>query len=70
MTPNFEEKLKEVQEKFQQGMNRTNGVVSKSMNVNTKPTHKFYYKGFLVTIDGDLPEQDLLELKQLINTIE
>lgn len=66
----FEEKLKEVQEKFQQGMNRTNGVISKSMNVNTRPTHKFYYKGFLVTIDGNLPEQDLLELKQLINTIE
>ena len=70
MTPNFEEKLKEVQEKFQQGMNRTSGVISTSMGVNSKPTHKFYYKGFLVTIDGNLPEQDLLELKQLINTIE
>jgi hypothetical protein len=70
MTPNFEEKLKKVRENFNSAMDRKNGVISKSMNVNTKPTHKFYYKDFLVTIDGNLPEQDLLELRKLINTIE
>lgn len=66
----FEEKLKQAQNNFKQAMDRTNGVISKSMNVNTKPTHKFYYKGFLVTIDGNLPEQDFLELRKLINTID
>lgn len=70
MTPNFEEKLKKVRENFNSAMDRKNGVISKSMNVNTKPTHKFYYKGFLITIDGNLPEQDFLELKELIKTIE
>lgn len=69
MTPNFEEKLKQVQEKFQQGMKRKNGVVSKSMGVNTMPTHKLYHKGFLVTVDGNMPEQDLLEFKELINRL-
>lgn len=68
--PSFEEKLNKVRENFNLAMDRKNGVISKSMGVNTKPTHKFYYKGFLVTIDGNLPEQDFLELKELINTIE
>jgi hypothetical protein len=66
----FEEKLKQAQNNFKQAMDRTNGVISKSMGVNSKPTHKFHYKGFLVTIDGNLPEQDFLELRELIKTID
>lgn len=66
----YEQKLKEVQKKFQEGMSRTNGVISKSMNVDTKPTHKFYYNGYLITIDSKMPEQEFLELKQHLNQSE
>jgi hypothetical protein len=66
----YEQKLKEVQRKFQEGMNRTNGVISKSMNVDTKPNHKFHYNGYLITIDSKMPEQEFLELKQHLNQSE
>jgi hypothetical protein len=68
--PSFEQKLKEVQRKFQQGMTRTNGVISKSMNVDTKPSRKFHYNGYWIMIEGKMPEQEFLELKQHLNQLE
>ena len=61
-----EEKLKNLQAKFKEGMDRTNGVISTSMGVNTKVTRKLYYNGYLVTIDGHMPENEFLELKEYL----
>jgi len=61
-----EEKLKALQAKFKAGMDRTNGVISTSMNVNSKPSHKLYYNGYWILIDGKMPENEFLELKEYL----
>lgn len=61
-----EEKIKNLQAKFKEGMERTNGVISTSMGVNTKVSHKFYHNGYLVTIQGTMPENEFLELKEYL----
>jgi len=51
----YEEKLKTLQAKFKEGMDRTNGVISTSMGINSKVSHKFCYNGYLITIQGTMP---------------
>ena len=60
----FADKVKNLQTKFKEGMERTNGVISTSMGVNTKSDHNLYYKGYWVSVDGQMPIEDFNELKE------
>lgn len=42
------------------------GEISKSMGVNTKPSYKIYYNGYWIMIDGQMPKNEFLKLKEHI----
>jgi coenzyme F420-reducing hydrogenase beta subunit len=50
--------------------NRNKGVISKSMNVDTKSSHKLEYKGYWILVEGKMPIFDLNKLKEKINEEE
>ena len=42
------------------------GVISTSMNVNTKPSRKLEYKGHWILVEGNISDKDFNELKEKI----
>jgi hypothetical protein len=60
----FADKIKALQNNFKEAMDRTNGVISTSMNVHTKVSKKLAYKGHWILVDSKISDEDFNELKE------
>jgi hypothetical protein len=66
-------KLKRLQEWFKEGISKTETQlpsseenISKSMGVNTRPSHRMTINGYWILVDSKMPTEEFLKLKKQI----